>query len=116
MESSACAGTCQVLASYFSRDPHPYLSSICVSTAAGDTASRVNDEQRDRWLLLSSGVMAPSLLSVTEPKLTDRQMDGQTCRQKGWQPLSELYADNDLCNMTYPFLVMFQFVFTSVVW
>lgn len=37
-----------------------------------DTASRVNDEQWDRWFLLSSGVMASSLVSVTEPKLTDR--------------------------------------------
>lgn len=47
-----------------------------------DIASRVNDEQWDRWFLLSTGVMAPSLVSVIEPGLTDRQ-DGRplhSCR------------------------------------
>lgn len=38
--TQSCARMCQVFARYFSREPHPYLSSICVSTAAGTWPAR----------------------------------------------------------------------------
>lgn len=60
----------------------------CQHSSRG-TASRVNDEQGDRWFLLSTGVMAPSLLSVIEPGWL-------THTQTGWQTFTSLEAWGDL--------------------
>lgn len=53
-------------------------SSIYVSTAAGTWPAGLMMSRGDRWFLLSSGVMAPSLVSVIEPRLTDTPTGWQT--------------------------------------
>lgn len=65
-------GYVRFFASYFSRGASSISLLYLCQHSGRDAASRVNDEQGDRWFLLSSGVMAPSLVSVIEPRLTDR--------------------------------------------
>lgn len=52
------------------------LLSLCPHSGR-EVASGVNDGQEDRWFLLSSGLMAPSFVSVIERRLTDRQIKRQ---------------------------------------
>ena len=54
------------------------ISLLCLCQHSGrEVASGVNDGQEDRWFLLSSGLMAPSFVSVIELRLTDRQIQRQ---------------------------------------
>lgn len=78
MESSVCAGDMSGFCQLFQRGVSSISILYLCQHSGRDTASRVNDKQRDRWFLLSSGVMAPSLVSVIEPRLTDRQI--HSCR------------------------------------
>lgn len=52
------------------------LLSLCQHSGR-EVASGVNDGQEDIWFLLSSGLMAPSFVSVIERRLTDRQIKRQ---------------------------------------
>ena len=61
-----------------------------------DAASRVNDERGDRWFLLSSGMMAPSFVSVIEPKLTDGQAHKEHGRSLHSRQLTMRFSKNDI--------------------
>lgn len=98
-----CWDICQVFASYFSMEPHWYLSSLCQHSGQ-DIASRVNDEQGEQmvFVVIWSDGCQPCLCHWT----TAYRQDGR--------PLHSCRLMMTFCKMTSTFLHFFWLLFFLV--